>query len=422
MKVSIRKLKTGFLYTILIMSFANASLRLNASGFSTLYRLVSPIPVIMIIMSDRNRLKKTLFVFLSWIVYSLIVSVFYHNISINYHVNLIYLMVLYIIVDKIRFINNDFDTSFFSFLDTVTNILLVLAFLQMIVHEAYPYVRISPKRTIVNLFFTNENEFAEPLSCIAIIYMVQQFVKKERKYLIRTLVIFIIVYLNDAKFCLLGLLFGALLTTAYMDTSRKKNKHRGGNRRLIIGVIVTLIIILVLSMGNFTLKFQGYNISFNDLITKNVAKIINGEAYSSGGGSIIDRTNAIIYGLGELKNTYLFGIGFGNSVYMLSMPQYTLLSAQSMHNIFFQLICEFGYVAMIGYFLLGKKVIQGIREDANWMNVLKLIYFLSFILISSQSSVGILSNYMTWTITFYIALLGNKGVQSKRLYDLRVFT
>ena len=58
MKVSIRKLKTGFLYTILIMSFANASLRLNASGFSTLYRLVSPIPVIMIIMSDRNRLKK----------------------------------------------------------------------------------------------------------------------------------------------------------------------------------------------------------------------------------------------------------------------------------------------------------------------------------------------------------------------------
>lgn len=419
MKITLRESKV--LYLLLLMAFANASLRLNASGYSTLYRLIAPLFVFNIIIVECRKLTKTLVFFAFLIIYSLMVSVLiYHNVFMNYHVNLIYVMAVYLIVFRIRELQPDFDDTFFRFLDVSTIIILVLAYLQMVVRVAYPFVSIPVNRTAVNLFFSNENELAQPLACMAIIYMVRHFVKGERKYLFRTIIIVILLFLVDAKLCLLGVITGGVITAVYVGLYKKKGKQRGGHKKLLIGLLMMFIFVAVLSSLNIDLIFRDYNININELILDYINRILTLDSFTSGGGSMIDRTNAIIFGLIELKKSFFFGIGFGNSTHMLSFPQYRLLTAKSMHNIFFQLICEYGYIAIIGYFLIGKSIYHNIKVNTNWQNVLKLVYCIAFIFISSQSSIGILSNYMTWTITFYIALFNNRKLKDDEKMLIKV--
>lgn len=417
MKVAIKSDRTVILYLVLLMAFANASLRFNAAGYSSWYRLISPIVFFYIVLVGHKRLINAMVFFAIAFIYSIFVStIYYHNVFINYHINLIYIMVCYVIVFRLKNIEKDFDDTFFSFLDKTTVVILVLAFLQLIIHKPYPFVLISANRTAVNLFFSNENELGEPMACMVIIYMVRQFVKKEKKHLVKILLIFLLLFLNDAKLSLLGAIVGLLLTGVFIRSSKRDKKVKGGNIKLFIGIGIVASIVTFLSISNVNLRFRDYDINFNSLIMDYIKHIVRLESFSSGGGSMIDRTNAIIFGLRELRNSHFFGIGFGNSTYMMSMPQYKTLTAESMHNIFFQVICEFGYLAIIGYLLIGRQVLKNIRDDANWINVLKLVYCISFILISSQSSIGILSNYMTWTITFYVALFGNKEIMKKDCY------
>lgn len=408
MKLTLRK--SSVLYLLLLMSFANASLRLNASGFSTFYRLLSPPVVIWIVLVEYKRIGKQFVLFAFLIVYSLIVSiVVYHNVIIAYHINLVYIMAIYLIIFRIRELEANFDDAFFRFLDITTIIILGLAYLQMVVHIAYPFVSIANERTSVNVFFSNENELGQPLACMAIIYMVRHFVNGEKRYFLRTIIIVALLFLVDAKLSLLGVIAGAIMTATYAGLYKKKGRQKGGDRRLFIGCLLILVVIGILSVSNINLKFRDYNISINELLLDYIKRIIKLQSFSSGGGSLIDRTNAIIYGLIEFKKSFFFGIGFGNSTYMLSFPQYRLLTAESMHNLFFQLICEFGYIAIISYIFIARTVLHNIKSNTNWQNVLKLVYCISFILISSQSSIGILSNYMTWTITFYVALFNKKS-------------
>lgn len=409
MKINLKKTNISLLYMLLLLAFANASLRFNQSGYSTFYRLIAPIVVISIISVEYRKIGKAFIFCMFAMTYSIVVSaLFYHNIMIAYHINLVYIIVIFLVVYRIKNLEDDFDESFFRFLNCSTAIILFLAFLQLIIHKPYPYVYISPNRTAVNLFFSNENELGEPMACMLIIYMVRRFVKKEKKYLIRLFLLAALLYLNDAKLCILGVAAGGMITCLYMRTLRQGLVRKGGHINLIMAFIVILFIVGILSVSDFSLKFRDYNIGFNELFLDYVLRIIRMESFTSGGGSMIDRTNAIIYGLRELRRSFFFGIGFGNSTYMLNFPQYRLLTAASMHNIFFQLICEFGYVAIVGYFLIGKNILKKIMEDARWQNVLKLVYGISFILISSQSSIGILSNYMTWAITFYVVLFDTK--------------
>ena len=77
-----------------------------------------------------------------------------------------------------------------------------------------------------------------------------------------------------------------------------------------------------------------------------------------------------------------------------------------MHNILFQFLAECGYFAMVVYYLIGKFIVKCFKTiSKNRINLLKATFFVSFIFISSQSSVGILANYFTIMVVIYIALL-----------------
>ena len=104
--------------------------------------------------------------------------------------------------------------------------------------------------------------------------------------------------------------------------------------------------------------FRDYPISVRELIFKPIGNIIKLQKVPGSGGSMIDRTNAIIYGMNELVHSHFAGIGLGNSVTMLAKPEYHLLTAKSMHNLFFQIICEAGILGIglyVYFFIWGIK-------------------------------------------------------------------
>lgn len=164
--------------------------------------------------------------------------------------------------------------------------------------------------------------------------------------------------------------------------------------------------ILILYYVNPTVTFRDYTITLKDLLFDSIYNIIHLQVNPGIGGSMVDRTNAIIYGVRELINSKFLGIGWGNSVMMLSTSQYSLLSAESMHNLVVQFLCEMGNFAIIVYFNIFKWIVSNVKNFYKHKNYLiKSVFIISFIVISSQSSVGILSNYYTWIIIFYIAFL-----------------
>ena len=167
-----------------------------------------------------------------------------------------------------------------------------------------------------------------------------------------------------------------------------------------------MAVIVLLIVVNPSFKFRDYSISVDELVFDNIKRIITLDLIEGNGGSMMDRTNAIIYGLMELRRSKFFGIGWGNSVTMLAMPEFHLATAKSMHNIIMQFLVEFGFLAIFVYYKIVRWLISAVKRiNENHFFIAKIVFAISFIFISSQSSVGILSNYYTWIVFFYVFLI-----------------
>ena len=162
---------------------------------------------------------------------------------------------------------------------------------------------------------------------------------------------------------------------------------------------------MLFSIGSLNLSFNGYDTSVYDLVEREVIAIFTMEPLP-GFGSLAERTNAIIYGMRELLKSHFFGIGFGNATDMMSRYYGTIfLTANTMHNLFFQFMTECGFFSVYSIYKVLSICKKNIREKAFETGRIQLIFIVIFVLISSQSSQGILSNYMVWTVLFYIMLL-----------------
>lgn len=269
----------------------------------------------------------------------------------------------------------------------------------------FPFVSLPVERG-VNLFFSNENELAAPLAALGIVYIFTFYFMKRKQDGIKFICIMLILFINDAKLCVIGVSLALMIIFfAFLFSKKCLKRQMTGVLKACLVISILLTIICLLTFFEVEFWFRDYKINLGELIINSWKAIIQGKTISQG-GSIADRTDAIVYGLLELKNSWFLGIGWGNSVYMLTLPQYKLLTAKSMHNILAQFLCEFGFLAILVYmYVLNRLSFQLKRVNKNWISFLKIVYAISFIFISSQSSIGILSNYMLWAITIYIIFL-----------------
>lgn len=406
MKIKINK-EIG-LYMVLIFAITNASLRLQENGMTSLFRMISPIVALVILCSHIQKLYKSLLILLSGMVYSLFVSIIgYGIISYKYMVFVWYIYILFIIVVELRIISSDFEKDFWKFLNAITLICIFLAIIQMFVRIPYPYVEL-PVEHGVNLFMSNENELGEPLGFVSIIYLYKILFENKKIYIPVVVIINIIEFVNDSKLTILGCLLGYVILFYF----KLGKKIKISSKQLFnFGIFSLFFIIVLCYIVNPIVTFRDYSITLRELIFDSLLDIVRLRPMPGAGGSTVDRTNAIIYGLQELINSKFLGIGWGNSVVMLGTSKYKLLTAKSMHNLVVQFLCEMGIFAIVVYGCFVKWIITHISKLYNQrINILKLVFIISFIIISSQSSIGILSNYYSWIIVFYVALCKEKIV------------
>lgn len=401
-------------YILLVFALLNAPLRLSENGMTSLFRIFSIIPFFLILVNNYKKYKNLLLIFISAMIYSFLVSViFYQHISWDQNVFIIYDFVLLVLILYLYIKDKDFNCHFFSFLNAVTMVTLLAAVMQYYTGYNVPYIETSRGQP-VGVYLSNGNELSSSLCCMFIIYMYLVIQKKQCKYLLHSLLILFIAYINDAKLSLMGAVIGmAILVVYHLNTDGflRRLKSKSFLKIMILSVV---LIIVALYLINPSLKVRDYHISLRELIFDAVFSIIQGKELNDV-GSIHDRTSAIIYGMRELKNTFFFGIGAGNSIVMLQMPQYYLPYAKSMHNILFQFLAEFGFVAIAAYIVLFRKIINWfISVKKTGVCLLKGAFCVGFIFISSQSSVGILSNYYTILVMFYIFLLKNEDFSTEK--------
>lgn len=392
---------------LLVFAIANASLRLSPSGMSSLFRITSPLFVVLLFIQKAQDYMRSLIFFFSMIIYSLIVSkIYYNNVAYEYYIFMLYIYFVYVLIKYYSDKVDNFQEEFFSYIDKVTIITLFLCGVQYFIRIPYPYTTELYEHEVV-VYMWNANELAVPLACMLILYTYRVMFERAKRDLWKIIVIIFILYINEAKLSIIGAVVGVGGLLLYKNRNESKKKNQIGPVAytlllifLFIGFIVAIYII------NPQLKFRDYNITLNELLLNNILDIVRLKPTYGSGGSLVDRTNAIIFGIIELINSHMLGIGIGNSVYMLSLPKYTLLTAESMHNFIFQMITEMGLFCICVLIQIIRWAIKNIRQIGHSnVAILKIVFGIAFIFISSQSSIGIMSNYYMWIIVFYVLLL-----------------
>ena len=145
------------------------------------------------------------------------------------------------------------------------------------------------------------------------------------------------------------------------------------------------------------------NFDFYRLFIDPVDRIINFDPYNLG-GSIYDRTDALIYNVEALFENYFLGLGPGGSVYLLSLSNYELLTAKSLHNAVAEFIVEFGIVgAIICFAVLVRPAFRALQENTpSRHDAMKVAFFVATPMFSVSQSSGFISNYAFWLTAFLV--------------------
>ncbi|MCJ8327993.1 MAG: O-antigen ligase family protein [Campylobacterales bacterium] len=269
-----------------------------------------------------------------------------------------------------------------------------------------PNVEIYPNGE-VQAFFRIHNDMGVALMAglpIFILYL-SKYNRRYKifKFIIFLSLIFYISYINDTKTALLSILiFLFIFVFNYFLLSHK-----------VIIKLFTLIVICIVSVSsvliaykyNPTLKFANETVHINELILDPVIRIVNLDMYPMDSwGSVENRVNALIIALKVYANSYMIGIGYGNSVSVLSLPEYELKAAKSMHNDVIVWLLEFGILVFCIYLLFIIKIFILFFKSYSLINNIRISIFFSFP-IGILSSSGVTSNYYfiicLFTLLFY---------------------
>lgn len=383
-------LEDKFFLLILILSFLEVPLRF--SGLS-LYRMMLPI-TILICLKYFLQIKRYLIYLTIFFLYNMIV-IFINDSSLVHSINtflfLIPIFMIFCILKIISFRIQDYKSLIIDLLIKFAWLIVCLTIIQSILGFHLPNTL--NRAGSYNAFFWTENECGTALIGVFPLLIYNRGIYKKKSDLILIVLILYVLYINDCKTSLIC----SVVIICMWILLRKINRF--SNKKVIFGgsILFLILSILFLFVLNPTLKFSEYNISLEKLIFDPVIHILQLNPFRSA-GSIFDRTDAVIYGLISLKNSYFLGVGFGNATLIFTNSLYHLRTAESMHNLFMQLIVEEGFLFIGFYILLGFKLIKILikKSYVDYIDIFKFIYWISFPLMSMQSSQGILSVYYFW--------------------------
>ena len=375
-------------FTVLAIAGLSTILRPSIESKITLFRVLLPMLFIWLFFVSTRRAIKMSAIIVFFLGYSLIASYVsrFHVFNVPYNLYYVTLFFFYFYYKEVLRICG--PERIYFFLSIVFKSIILLGFFQYFFGGVY--INTQDRFPAVNLFFWNENELSAVLTIFSPLFFLKQ--KRWTKYIWLLLAVFLIAY-NDAKLALLSLIvfFGGYFLIKF---KLFKIRYLGFLILGILGVLVLFFAREYVIKGDYTIKY---------FLGRLAEGLINQEPLEHI-GTFNSRSNAVILGVKEFFNSYLLGIGPGNSLLMMNeivIPGTEKWTALSMHNFTLQLLTEMGVfgIFMMAVFFL--KVHQaGVRS--NYPSNLVFLFFISSIISITLLS-GAWSNYF-YLLTLFFAI------------------
>lgn len=121
-------------------------------------------------------------------------------------------------------------------------------------------------------------------------------------------------------------------------------------------------------------------------------------------GSIFNRIDALIFNLIEMNHSWWLGLGPGGTVYVLTMPQYDAMTAQSLHNAVVELAFDLGPAFYIPFSVLFMRLFLHylLAERLALADLGRFAFLLFLPFMGVVQSSGYISNYAFWAAAVFI--------------------
>jgi hypothetical protein len=385
-KISVRELETLVHLGIILIAGLSTILRPSMESKITLFRVLLPFLFLWLFVVNTKRGIKLSLIIIGFFLYSLIASFGSRFHEINWAYNFYYITIFFFYFYYKEIIKRCNKETVYIFLCILYRTLIVLGLLQYFIGGVY--FNTQNRFPAINLFFWNENEYSAILAIFTPLFFLKQ--STYFKYIWIFLSIYLIAY-NDAKLAILSLIifFGGYFI---MKFRLFRMRYIGFGLIGLIGVLVMFFAREYTIQGKYTIEYFISRLA-NGLFTGTALEHI---------GTFNSRSNAVIMGIHEFFNSYMIGIGPGNSLLMIQeliVPGQEKWAAYSMHNFTLQLVTEMGLfgVGILGFFVLEIK--RSIGGTLYSPNLIWLFFFSCVVSITLLS--GAWSNYFYLFILFY---------------------
>lgn len=397
-----------FLFFILLLAFLHAVLRISYDSSLSLYRIFVPVVLLFFLFFYKKSLIPFIILVLL-LIYNFLVSYFYCDCYKNYlRFSLHYIsifnvfIIIHYLMNKINFY------QIYNFMYKFFLVIIFIAVLEIIFGFSLPNVGQYTDGSVSSFFWT-QNEFTTAqLGLLPLILVLEK--RLYIKVPLIGLILYMAYFINDSKIGFIGMVIAILV----YSLGKVLQKNRYLSVLFLLLIILLVVVLSILPIGEININFRNDALTLSELLMEPINRIITLTPYEIDGGSIFGRTNAAIFGLMNLFDSYMFGIGIGNSYTMLTMSEYSVSSAESMHNLPLQLLVENGIVVLFLYLFLIYYFLKIFFEQRiNDYKFIQLIAIPTFMIGSLSSSGGIFSNYYFITCLFIIILLNKNTLNNQ---------
>lgn len=202
---------------------------------------------------------------------------------------------------------------------------------------------------------------------------------------------------NDAKAAALASVLMAVTYALLMVCRRFRIKPF-----FVLLILILLIFFFMFTVGDEYIEIGNSEFNFFQLFLDPFERIYYLDPYNLG-GSIFDRTDALIHSIEAMKSMSWLGLGPAGSVYNLSLPNNELLTAKSLHNAIAEIFFEFGLFALVLFLMLLRPLKKAIfSHRLSSQQICLVCFFAASPLLSVSQSSGFISNYAFWLTAFLI--------------------
>jgi hypothetical protein len=198
--------------------------------------------------------------------------------------------------------------------------------------------------------------------------------------------IFLILY-NSSRGAIVGVVVSLLLVFIF----RQFRNGEKGIVALLASAVLGVVVLVGVGLDPETV---------GDLVFS-AKKVLTLDSSGEVLGSNQVRAAVLVYSMKEFIDSWLLGIGAGNSILMLQSGKYPFIDVvKSIHNMPMQLLLELGAVFFVAIFLMLKKV-----SPLKWPEFLVVVC--SYLVVSITQSGGFIVNYFAF-MCFLCSVLSKK--------------